>query len=166
MSTIEQRFTRALVQLLREQYLPKIREAVERLPEADLWRRDHDSDNSVGNLLRHLAGNVRQYVIAGAGGKVDIRNRPAEFAARDGATRRELLDELERTVNEACAVLQALDDKALLERRRIQDREVVLFDALLHMGEHFAYHAGQIILIIKARTGQGFSWYAHLDPKP
>ena len=47
--------------LLATEYRTKIRLAVNALPEDSLWWRPNDESNSVGNLLLHLAGNVRQF---------------------------------------------------------------------------------------------------------
>jgi hypothetical protein len=46
--------------LLMRDLLPRIRGAVEPLTEEDVWWRPNEASNSVGNLLLHLEGNVRQ----------------------------------------------------------------------------------------------------------
>jgi uncharacterized damage-inducible protein DinB len=158
----EEHFLAACAQTLRS-YLPKIREAVELLSEEEIWARPGDASNSVGNILSHMAGNVRQYLISGAGGVPDVRNRPGEFAAREGAGKTELLNRLEQTVAEACTVLENLDLKLLLAMREIQNRKISLLDAIFHSTEHFCYHAGQIIYIAKARKDHSFPWWKHLD---
>lgn len=143
--------------------MPKIREAVERLTDEQIWARPNEASNSVGNMLLHLSGNVRQYLISGAGGKPDVRNRPREFAAKEGQSKAELLSLLEQTIADACAVLEKLDPALLLEERVIQNRKLALLDAIFHSTEHFAYHAGQIIFVSKALTQTGFDWWKHLD---
>jgi uncharacterized damage-inducible protein DinB len=153
------------VHVLREHYLPKIKEAVELLSEEELWARENAASNSVGNLLLHLSGNVRQHIISGAGGQEDVRTRPQEFAAEGGIAKAELLASFEQTVLEACAVLEALPPPTVWEERVIQNNKVVLFDDILHVTEHFAYHAGQIIYLVKALRDHRFEWYKHLDPK-
>jgi uncharacterized damage-inducible protein DinB len=164
MDSMSQRFLRTSAALLRDDFLPRLREAVERLNEQEIWQRPGSASNAIGNLLLHLAGNVRQHVISGVGGAPDVRDRPAEFAAAGGESKAELLAELERTVVEAAAVLEACDPELLLEKRTIQGKEVVLLDDIYHVVEHFSYHTGQIICTMKALKGQGFSWYARLDP--
>lgn len=144
-------------------YLPKVKEAVELLSDDEIWERPGESSNSVGNILLHLSGNVRQYLISGAGSAADVRNRRAEFAAREGASKTELLSLLENTVEEACTVLENLDVAALLKVREIQNREQILLDAVFHSTEHYCYHAGQIIYIVKARKDHSFTWWKHLD---
>ena len=139
-------------------YLPKIRAAVEPLDEADLWWRPNESCNSIGNLLLHLAGNIRQWVVSGVGGAPDQRDRPAEFAARGSLTRSQLLALLSAAVHDADLAI-ARRAAALGERHAIQGREVTGFEAIYHVVEHFALHAGQIFYIAKLRSGKDLGFY-------
>jgi hypothetical protein len=116
--------------LLLTEYRTKIRLAVEALPEDALWWRANDQSNSTGNLLLHLAGNVRQWMISGVGRAADIRHRAAEFAATDGLPRAELLADLNHTLDEVDRVLGALTPESLLERRSIQGRDITVLDAI------------------------------------
>ncbi|HZF39632.1 MAG TPA: hypothetical protein VE715_12465 [Blastocatellia bacterium] len=45
---------------LLEDYFVKIAAAIEDLDDEPVWRRPNESSNSIGNLLLHLSGNVRQ----------------------------------------------------------------------------------------------------------
>ena len=45
------------------------------LSEEEIWWRSNDASNSVGNLVLHLDGNVRQWIISGLGGEADRRER-------------------------------------------------------------------------------------------
>ncbi|MBK9979083.1 MAG: hypothetical protein IPP20_14405 [Gemmatimonadetes bacterium] len=47
------------------EYPAKIRSAVLALPAERLWFRPDPASNSAGNLVLHLAGNVRQWVVSG-----------------------------------------------------------------------------------------------------
>ncbi len=150
---------------LRDYNLPKIIEAVALLSDQEIWQREGETSNCIGNLLLHLAGNVRQHIICGVGGETDTRDRPVEFAMTGGIGGEELLARLEETVNEAARVLEAFDPKLLLEKRVIQNNEVVLMDDIYHVVEHFSYHTGQILFVVKARKSHKFDWYASLDTK-
>jgi uncharacterized damage-inducible protein DinB len=134
--------------LVRE-YPTKIQRCLDVLPADALWRRDDASENSVGNLLLHLSGNVRQWIVSGVGGAPDARRRSTEFDARDGEAAVALMADLRATLQEANAVLSSLDAPSLVEARRIQGRDVSVLDAVYHVVEHFSMHTGQIILLTK-----------------
>lgn len=142
-----------------DEYRIKIRRAVEALPDGMLWARANDKSNSVGNLLMHLEGNVRQYIVGGVGGAADVRDRPAEFAAQGGVEASELLARMDRVLDEADAALARLDPATLLERRTIQGRETTLHDAIYQVVQHFALHAGQIFLVAKERVPGSIRFY-------
>jgi uncharacterized damage-inducible protein DinB len=131
------------------EYPTKIRHCLDALPASALWRRTDEGSNSIGNLLLHLAGNVRQWIVSAVGGAADARYRSSEFTAREGASADELFAALRATIDEADAVIAALTPAALLERRTIQGRDVSVLDAVYHVVEHFALHTGQIILLTK-----------------
>ncbi|HEY3295439.1 MAG TPA: DinB family protein [bacterium] len=163
---MERQFLAVSASTLRDQYLPKIKEAVALLSEDELWAKENESTNSVGNLLMHLTGNVRQHILSGVGGRPDERNRPKEFTAHGGISKAMLLNNLETTVLEAFHVVATLDPKLLTEERVIQGNKVTLLKDIYHVVEHFAYHAGQIIYIVKAIKQARFPWYAHLEVQP
>ena len=137
------------------EYPGKMRLALSAMPESELWHRPNASSNSAGNLVLHLAGNVRQWIVSGVGGAPDVRARDAEFAARDGHGRDALLAHLERACVDAVAVLDRLDPAVLGEARRIQGRDTNVMAAIYHVVEHFATHTGQLILIAKATAPEG-----------
>lgn len=144
---------------LRSDYLPRIRRAVEGLSRDDIWWRPNDASNSVGNLLLHLAGNVRQWVVSGIGGARDTRRREEEFSAKDGASTESLLEDLEKAVVEVDSVLAALAPDQLLERRVIQGMDVSVLEAIFHVVEHFSTHTGQIIYVAKLRKGEDLGFW-------
>jgi uncharacterized damage-inducible protein DinB len=144
---------------LTRDFLPRLRGAVETMGPEDLWWRPNEASNSVGNLLLHLAGNLRQWVVHGVGGADDVRTRAREFAADAGPSREELLDELTAVVHEASSTLERLDPAALGQPRTIQGNEVTVMEAIYHAVEHFSMHTGQIIWIVKARTDRDLGFY-------
>ena len=131
------------------EYPTKIRRCLDVLPADAVWRRADEHSNSVGNLLLHLAGNVRQWIVSSVGGGPDVRYRSGEFAAREGTDAEMLFAALRRTIDEADAVIASLTPSRLLELRTIQGREVTVLDAVYHVVEHFSLHTGQIILLTK-----------------
>jgi uncharacterized damage-inducible protein DinB len=144
---------------LLEDYLPKIERCLERLTDEQVWWRASERSNSVGNLLLHLEGNLRQWVVSGAGGAADTRLREREFGERRRLPRAELLAALRAAVLEADDVLARLDPATLLETRRVQGLGVTLLNAVFHAVEHFAMHTGQIILLTKALADADLAFY-------
>lgn len=148
---------------LERDFLPRVRAAVERLTPGDVWWRPNEASNSVGNLLLHLAGNLRQWVVSGVGEQPDERQRSQEFDSPEQPPAPELLDRLTAVVAEAAEVLRSADPGRLLEPRRIQGMEVTGMDAIYHAVEHFSMHTGQILWIVKERTGRGLDFYRVRD---
>lgn len=166
MSEINNAFISESVKCLRETFLPKIERSLERLTAEDVWWRANENCNSIGNLLLHLAGNVRQWIISGVGGAPDSRVRQQEFDERNPIPIEELIGKLRATVEEACQVLSTLDSATLLEQRLIQKKEVTILYAIYHVVEHFSMHTGQILLITKMRTGADLKFYDMSQGKP
>jgi uncharacterized damage-inducible protein DinB len=144
---------------LSEGYLPKIERCLERLTDEQVWWRASGRSNSVGNLLLHLEGNLRQWVVAGAGGAADARVRDREFAERSLVPGAELLSALRAAVTEADDALARLDPASLLETRRVQGLDVTLLSAVFHAVEHFSMHTGQIILLTKMLADEDLAFY-------
>jgi uncharacterized damage-inducible protein DinB len=141
------------------EYPTKIRRCLEVLPAGALWRRTDDGSNSIGNLLLHLAGNVRQWIVSSVGGAPDARYRSGEFAARDGDDADALFATLRATLNEADGVIASLTPERLLERRTVQGRDVAVLEMVYHVVEHFALHTGQIILLTKQHAPHRIQFY-------
>ncbi len=133
-----------------------------KLNEEQVWARGSENENAVGNLVLHLCGNVRQWIVSGVGGAPDIRDRDAEFAARAGATAAELAERLRATVSQAEAELKTVTSERLAERVAIQKYEMPVLEAIYHVVEHFSLHTGQIIFATKLLTGSDLGFYAHL----
>lgn len=144
-------------------YLPKILAAVSQLSDADLWWRPHETSNSVGNLLLHLAGNITQWIVGGVGRIPGARDRAAEFDRREPMSRPELLARFTKAVHAADLVIGETDAASLAEPRTIQGRQVTVFSAIYHVIEHFSMHAGQILYIAKLRSGKDLGFYQVQD---
>ena len=140
--------------LLSVHYMNCIRTCLDVLNNEDIWWKPNARSNSVGNLLLHLAGNVRQWILHGVGGQEDTRQRSEEFIARGGANADELFTRLESTVQAAAATIRGLDAADLLQRRTIQGVDVTTMEAVYHVVEHFSTHVGQLVYITKLRTGR------------
>jgi uncharacterized damage-inducible protein DinB len=144
---------------LNDEYWTKMRRAVAVIPPDVIWVRPNEQSNSVGNLLVHLAGNVRQWIVSGVGGEADTRDRQSEFSARSGPPAEELLERLEDVLTEADAVLAGLSAETLSERRTIQGRDVSVMAAVYSTVQHFSTHLGQIIMIAKEHAPGAIRFY-------
>ena len=143
--------------------LERIETCLSRLPPPSLWARGSENENAVGNLLLHLDGNVRQWILSGVGVEPDARDRPSEFAARSGADASVLLSQLRRTVGEAVDLIRALPHRRLTEQVSIQGYDTTVLSAIFHVVEHFSGHTYQIILLTKRFTGKNLGFYSYLD---
>ena len=141
------------------EYVPKIREALNALSDDDCWWRAHETNNSIGNLMLHLSGNIRQWIYHALGGNEFIRDRDKEFSERNTISKDELIENLEQAVLEADTVLKNFPTEKLQQQFDIQVYTVTGLEAILHVTEHFSYHTGQIIYIAKLRSGKDLKFY-------
>ena len=153
MTDIAEHFIAQSRGFLSTDYLPKIERCLEVLSDEDVWWRANEGSNSIGNLLLHLEGSTRAWIIGVAGGLHNPRDRQQEFDEREQMPRAELMSRLRQTLAEADGVLGRLDVEVLLERRQARGEEVTVLLAVYHAVEHFSMHTGQIILLAKMRSG-------------
>jgi uncharacterized damage-inducible protein DinB len=132
------------------------------LNEEQVWARGNANENAIGNLVLHLCGNARQWIVSGVGGSEDRRDRDSEFAAQGGAGIAQLTEKLRGTVEEAVTVIDAVAPERLTERIVVQKYDVTVLEAIYHVVEHFSMHTGQIIFATKMLTGSDLGFYRHL----
>ena len=156
---VTQAFINKARSLLMEDFLPKIERCMEKLDVEAIWWRSGEESNSIGNLILHLSGNARQWIVSGIGGATDTRLRQSEFDERAGISASELLVRLKQTLKEVDAVLAGLPPATILERRTIQSTDTTVLDAVFHVVEHFSMHTGQIILLTKMLTQSDLRFY-------
>jgi uncharacterized damage-inducible protein DinB len=145
-----------------KQLTARIAICIKKLDDEKIWARGGENENAAGNLLLHLTGNVRQWIVSGVGGAPDIRERDLEFSARGGTGAAELVAGLETVVDEAVRVIETLDARRLMERVKIQKYELTVLEAVYHVVEHFSQHTGQIVLLTKIATQEDLGFYRHL----
>jgi hypothetical protein len=141
----------------------RIETCLMRLDEEQIWARGSETENAIGNLVLHLCGNVRQWIIASVGGQSDVRERDAEFAARGGVPRADLVRNLRDTVSEAASLIETLPPGELVQRRVIQGYDVSVLEAVYQVVQHFSMHTGQIIFAVKLFTHEDLGFYRHLS---
>jgi hypothetical protein len=148
---------------LLEQYWPRLRECVESLSEAQVWWRPNEASNSIGNLMLHLNGNVRQWLVASFNRQEDGRDRPREFGAEGGVSASVLLEKLGATMKDPAEVLARLTEADLLAHYEIQGYHVRGLDAVYQVVEHFGMHYGQIVYITKNLCGADLGFHSELN---
>jgi uncharacterized damage-inducible protein DinB len=142
----------------------RIEDCLGRLTADQIWVRNADNENSVGNIVLHLCGNVRQWILSGVGGQPDHRDRDSEFAARGGFQPAELAAKLKAVTGEAAEVIRNVPVARLMEKKTIQKvYDTTMMEAIYHVVEHFAGHTGQIIFATKLLTGHDLGYYKHLS---
>jgi uncharacterized damage-inducible protein DinB len=166
MMEVGQAFVAQARTLLSTDYLPKIERCLAELTDDDLWWRADRGSNSIGNLILHLSGNARQWIVCGIGGTPDSRERQKEFDALSGLSRGRALAVLKQTITEVDSVLAGVSPTDLLEPRLIQGSQVTVLEAIFHVVEHFSMHTGQIILLTKMLTKSDLRFYDFSTGEP
>jgi len=134
----------------------KIEHCADQLTDLQIWHRPRPEMNSIANLMLHLSGNLRQWIVSGIAGAKDVRNRPMEFFDRSNRPKHELLAILKQTVSEADTALKALTPATLLSRRQIQGYDVNAIEAIEHTIPHFRGHVQEIIHMTRQQLGEQY----------
>ena len=137
----------------------KIEHCLRQLDDAQAWWRPAPQMNSIANLLLHVSGNLRQWVVVTAGGAAsDQRNRRAEFDDRSHRPKGELLATLKVTVADVDRVLASLSADRLTERVRPQGYDTHVAGAVTHSVTHFCGHVQEIIHLTRTQLGQRYQF--------
>lgn len=146
-----------------DRYERRITKCLVQLSDEEIWWRPNEASNSVGNLVLHLCGNIRQWIISGIGQTPDVRERDQEFAQRQSIPRGKLVAHLRSTMREARRVLDRVNAEILAHEYSIQGFRLSGLNAISHVYEHFSHHAGQIIYITKMKHAKDLR-FTHLPP--
>ena len=159
--TLEQIFLTEAADKLAEN-IDRIETCVPKLSHEFLWGRESDNENAVGNLLLHLDGNLRQWIVSGIGGAPNTRHRPGEFSARSGPAGSVLVANLRAAVADAVRIIRTLPHARLTDAVTIQGHDTTVAGAIFHVVEHFSGHTYQIILLTKRATHEDLGFYGYL----
>lgn len=143
--------------------VPRIKKCIANLSETEIWYRPNEHSNSIGNLVLHLCGNARQWIISGLGKAADDRERQAEFDERGPVPTDKMLADLDELMVEIEAVLENLSAESLLTLHPVQVFEESGLSILVHVVEHFSYHTGQITYAVKALKDMDMAYYGNLN---
>jgi uncharacterized damage-inducible protein DinB len=142
---------------------PKIASCLQELEESEIWKRPNQHSNSIGNIILHLCGNIRQYDISSLGKSKDVRERDKEFSADGGYSGSELMKKLTSTLDEAKNIIQNITGEELLRKRNVQGYTHSGIGIIMHVTEHYSYHTGQIIFWTKLLRDKDLGFYAGVD---
>ena len=133
-----------------------ITHCLDRLTDAQILHRGGDHENSIANLLLHLEGNLRQWILHGIDGQPNVRTRDAEFSLSPTLPIPEIRFRFAATLAEACTVIAAVPDDRLLVTIDPQPGggwgSPSILEAIFHIAGHLQLHTGQIILLTKQLT--------------
>ncbi len=150
-----------------EESVFRLKKCLAELTDEQIWYRPNNASNSVGNLVLHLHGNVRQWVVAGLGKNEDVRNRQQEFDEQGPVPVAKMLADMDQLLVEVAAILDNTTAVDLLEVRNVQGYQESGMSILVHITEHFSYHVGQMTYIVKMLNAKDMGYYDghNLDAK-
>lgn len=142
---------------------PRIIQCIEALSDEEIWYKHNDNTNAVGNLVLHLCGNVRQYLLSGIGRQKDVRERSKEFSEEGPIEKKYLIQWLQSLMEEVDELLGSIKVTDLIQDRKVQGFDENVVSILVHVTEHFSYHTGQITYYTKFIKDVDTAYYGDLD---
>lgn len=146
-----------------EESTKRVIKCLQEINEEEIWISPNDNSNSIGNLILHLCGNIRQYIISGLGEAEDIRVRDQEFTTKTGFTKAELLNQLSTTTSGAIRIIKESDDYKLTRIYSVQGFQLSGIGIIIHVTEHYSYHTGQIAFWTKQLKNKDLRFYGDID---
>lgn len=146
-----------------QESIPRVKQCLMELDSKETWFKANANSNSVGNLVLHLCGNARQWIVAGLTDQTDIRNRDAEFDETGPISTAELIQLLDQTQKALQSTLDQLTTADLFKTFQVQGFQEKGLSILIHVVEHFSYHTGQITYFTKLRKNIDTGYYADKD---
>lgn len=143
--------------------IPRIIKCLDLLADDQIWNRPNEHSNSIGNLVLHLNGNVRQWVLSGIFNKQDERDRDAEFSFEGPTPKQNLINLLNELENDISVAIDNIDAGMLTETRLVQGFHETVISILIHITEHFSYHTGQIAFFTKLLLNCDLEFYKDYD---
>jgi len=137
----------------------RINHAVRQLDDRQIWHRPSPESNSLGIILQHLSGNLRQWVCSAFGGDEYVRVRAAEFTTESRLPKSQLLSTFNQLGDRVQEIVEAVPSASLLDRKRIQGFDETVMSALYDAASHLELHTGQILFIAKLLLGNKYKEY-------
>ena len=138
--------------------LDQIRNVADEFPSDRIWQRPRPNMVSLGNLICHVAGSMRDWFENGLGKGDWIRDRRREFDRDNGMDSHALIQHLDDTQDHCDTFLATIDEQTWNETRAFRNKSYAVREIVLHQVEHVAYHAGQAAFLRRI--------VADLEPTP
>ena len=136
-----------------DKQLDALHGVLDEFPDEAIWVRPGERVVSLGNLICHVAGSMRDWFENGLAGGEWVRDRQLEFDRDDGPDRAGLRALLEETRAGCEGFLAEVDAGNWEEARLFRGRVLPVREVLWHQVEHVAYHAGQAALLRRLTAG-------------
>jgi len=146
-----------------EECFPRIEQCLEELTIEQIWHKPNRNSNSVGNLVLHICGNIRQYCMTGIGGHTDIRKRNLEFSEKGPFPKADLKLKMKNLLMDISPVLDSIESKVMIEERKVQGFTMNVTSILIHVTEHLSYHTGQIAYYTKQVKNIDLKFYGDMN---
>ncbi len=145
---------------LLDQSMIKINHCLSQLDDEQIWWRPKQSTglNSIGNLLLHLAGNLKQWGVVPLTQQADRRKRENEFVPDQDLPGQRLRQELQNVVDSAKSLFMKLDEQQLMQEHVIQGFPVTTLAAITHTCSHFVGHTHQVIQLTRLQLGEQYEF--------
>ena len=144
--------------------LVRVKHCMGQLDDGQVWHRPRPGMHSVGDLVLHLCGSLRQRLLSVVGGARDDRDRTRGFAGRGPAPKAELLLQSEEAVGAVDAVLAGLTADRLLEGRRYaglrEEARATVLVVVLRTLMRFRGHAQEVVYASRLLLGEGYRFLA------
>jgi uncharacterized damage-inducible protein DinB len=164
---IEEQIKEELIKDIRvrifEECFPRIKQCLEELDEKQIWLKPNENSNSIGNLVLHVCGNIRQYVISGIGNQKDVRERSLEFSEAGPLQNEQLFKKIDLLLKDIDVVLSNIIPSDLLLMKKVQGFDMSVTSILVHITEHLSYHTGQIAYATKQLKNIDLKFYGDMD---
>lgn len=142
--------------------LNRLLQEIEGFPDDhSLWITAKGMNNSPGNLVLHLEGNLREYIARQLGSANYKRNRPEEFSNK-GLSKADLSHRVSQLILEIPPVISTILDADEPYPQNVLGAPLSKGHFLLHLLGHFNYHLGQIDSARRAATSAGAIQFAPL----
>jgi uncharacterized damage-inducible protein DinB len=146
-----------------EESYGRIYKCLTMIEERDLWRTPTTNIPAIGNLILHISGNARQWILSGLGGKPDNRDRDQEFVVQSNIKKSELIFLMQTLRMSLRTTLEEIESSEITRIHTIQGFNVTGFSVIIHVIEHISYHTGQITTLTKWLTQKNTDFYGDID---